>query len=103
MSERRATYVSITIRVKRNGPYLISAEQADGVTVVNDDGTTLVPEPGRSIALCRCGGSSTKPFCDKTHRSIGFDGTCMVSGPSVTDPVSPTTPQADGQSELRDT
>jgi CDGSH-type Zn-finger protein len=31
-----------------------------------------VGEPGESIALCRCGGSKTKPFCDRTHSEIGF-------------------------------
>ncbi len=28
---------------------------------------------GAVVALCRCGGSTTKPFCDGTHSSIGFD------------------------------
>jgi CDGSH-type Zn-finger protein len=25
-----------------------------------------------SVDLCRCGGSSNKPFCDETHKRIGF-------------------------------
>lgn len=66
--------MSITIRLKRNGPYLIAVEEADQVTFVDADGNTLMAEPGRRIALCRCGGSSTKPFCDGTHRSNGFTG-----------------------------
>jgi CDGSH-type Zn-finger protein len=28
---------------------------------------------GEAVALCRCGGSTTKPFCDGTHSKIGFD------------------------------
>lgn len=54
---------------------MIPADHASEVTVVDADGNTFVPEPGRSIALCRCGGSSTKPFCDGTHRRNGFVGT----------------------------
>jgi 3-phenylpropionate/trans-cinnamate dioxygenase ferredoxin subunit len=64
--------MSITIRVKRNGPYLIALEEAPNVVILDADGNVIVPEAGRSIALCRCGGSATKPFCDKTHRNIGF-------------------------------
>ena len=62
----------ITIRVKRNGPYVIAPEDAPGVVILDSDGNVCVPEAGRSIALCRCGGSGTKPFCDKSHREIGF-------------------------------
>ena len=62
----------ITIRVKNNGPYLIDLADASGVRIVDATGRELVPEPGCSIALCRCGGSATKPFCDKSHRRIGF-------------------------------
>ena len=45
-----------------NGPYLL------------EDGSALRPHigPAREIALCRCGGSAKKPFCDGTHARIGF-------------------------------
>jgi 3-phenylpropionate/trans-cinnamate dioxygenase ferredoxin subunit len=71
--------MAITIRLKRNGPYVIALEDAPHVTIQDADGHVLTPEPGRSIALCRCGGSSRKPFCDATHRQNGFDGTCSIS------------------------
>jgi CDGSH-type Zn-finger protein len=87
------TLVSITIRLKRNGPYVIAVEEADQVTILDVDGTALVPEPGRSITLCRCGGSSTKPFCDRTHRSNGFDGTCSRASAEPAD--KPTVPAQD--------
>ena len=71
----------ITIRVKRNGPYVIELPDAPRVRIVDAAGAELLPEPGRSIALCRCGGSGTKPFCDKSHRQIGF---CDPSRPDET-------------------
>ena len=72
--------MSITIRLKRNGPYVIAAEEASEVVILDADGTTVTPEPGKSIALCRCGASSTKPFCDRTHRDSGFDGSTRWTG-----------------------
>jgi CDGSH-type Zn-finger protein len=41
------------------------------VTVVDWDGVERRPTK-LPIALCRCGGSSNKPFCDGSHRRIGF-------------------------------
>ena len=58
----------ITIRLRRNGPYVI---ESDEVRVVDWNGAEY--QLGRRpIALCRCGASSTKPFCDGTHSKIGF-------------------------------
>ena len=58
----------ITIRLRRNGPYVI---EGDEVTVVDWNGVAY-PVTRRPIALCRCGASSTKPFCDGTHSRTGF-------------------------------
>lgn len=89
--------MSITIRLKRNGPYVIALEEAGKVTILDADGTPIVPEPGRAIALCRCGGSATKPFCDRTHRENGFDGTC-ASMDSLPEPTAPPAPADTGGS-----
>lgn len=62
----------LTITVKRTGPYRIAVEDVDRVRIVDADGNVLTPEPGKAIVLCRCGGSSTKPFCDGTHKTNGF-------------------------------
>ena len=50
-----------------NGPYLVKGP----VVVVDAEGNRF-PAERETIALCRCGGSTTKPFCDGTHSKIGF-------------------------------
>lgn len=55
-----------SIRPSLNGAYLVSALER----LTNSKGETL--ETRRDMALCRCGGSSTKPYCDGTHARIGF-------------------------------
>ncbi len=57
------------IRIRPNGPYVV--EDAD-VDVVDWQGVSLVSER-KPIALCRCGASARKPFCDGSHARIGFD------------------------------
>ena len=58
-----------TIRLRKNGPYVV--EDGD-VTVVDWEGRPY-EITRRPVALCRCGASQNKPFCDKTHSKIGFD------------------------------
>lgn len=57
-----------TIRVRRNGPYVV---ESDDVRVIDWNGAEYVCAR-KPVALCRCGASSTKPFCDGTHRQVGF-------------------------------
>ncbi len=57
----------VRIKVRINGPYRI-----EGPVILEDaDGNSFQLPEGR-IALCRCGGSSNKPFCDGSHRELGF-------------------------------
>lgn len=56
-----------TIRCKPNGPYLVTGLTA----LTNSRGQAIATR--ETIALCRCGGSGTKPFCDGTHAKIGFE------------------------------
>ncbi len=56
------------IRLMLNGPLLVKGE-----CVLVDDNGSEVAKSG-SFALCRCGSSSNKPFCDGTHKMIGFQG-----------------------------
>jgi CDGSH-type Zn-finger protein len=57
-----------TIKVLQNGPYQV---QGDDVTAVDWNGATYAVTK-RPFYLCRCGGSTTKPFCDGTHSKVGF-------------------------------
>jgi uncharacterized Fe-S cluster protein YjdI len=56
------------VRASPDGPLLISG----GVRIVDAHGTVLYE--GEKAALCRCGGSANKPFCDGTHKANGFRG-----------------------------
>jgi CDGSH iron-sulfur domain-containing protein 3 len=56
----------VVIKVRENGPYLVKGR----VTLIDADGNPYTVE--ENFVLCRCGGSSTKPFCDGTHRTNGF-------------------------------
>ena len=58
-----------TIQTRPNGPYLVKGP----VRLVDADGNEF-QVTGDTIALCRCGGSTKKPFCDGTHSKIGFAG-----------------------------
>lgn len=64
----------VTIKVRLDGPYKVTGP----VTVVDHEGREFVIDNRgkEAIALCRCGASSTKPFCDATHKRNGFAGTC---------------------------
>ena len=57
----------ITIKVLQNGPYLVEGD----VALVDWNGAAY-PIRKRPFALCRCGASTTKPFCDGTHTRMGF-------------------------------
>lgn len=59
--------MSVTIKIRENGPYVVDGE----FTLVDHNGNEV---PLVKRALCRCGGSTMKPFCDGTHSKIGFQG-----------------------------
>jgi CDGSH-type Zn-finger protein len=61
------TPTDVTITARENGPYLVKGP----VTILDADGNAHRVDRD-VVALCRCGGSTTKPFCDGTHSKIGF-------------------------------
>ncbi len=58
----------VTITVKPNGPLLVTG----AFGLVDPTGTLAALPPGKPIALCRCGQSAQKPFCDGGHARTGF-------------------------------
>jgi CDGSH-type Zn-finger protein len=60
----------VEIKVRENGPYKVTGP----IRLIDADGNEFeLPDDGEPVALCRCGGSTTKPFCDGTHSKVGFD------------------------------
>lgn len=83
------------ITLRENGPYAVRADLAvDGEKV------------GFRATLCRCGASKRKPFCDKSHKYIGFEATGeppTKDGPKLAVRNGPLTvePQLDGPLQIR--
>jgi CDGSH-type Zn-finger protein len=75
------------IVVSKNGPYLVSGHVPLSVQVIrpNAEGMSWDWEEarhlraGKQYALCRCGHSKNKPFCDGSHARVHFDGTETAS------------------------
>ena len=76
-----------SVEVKANGPYIVtgSIRLRGKEPVVSEHGEPLtwktgdVLDDGPAYALCRCGGSANKPYCDGPHTRNGFDGTETAS------------------------
>ena len=58
----------LQVQTSKNGPLLLRGE----FEIIGADGQSVFL--GNNTALCRCGHSSNKPFCDGTHRTVGFEG-----------------------------
>jgi CDGSH-type Zn-finger protein len=63
MEEKNARF-----KVFTGGPLEVTGE----FRIVNTEGKII--ERDGPVYLCRCGGSANKPFCDGTHKRIGFSG-----------------------------
>ena len=74
----------VTIRLRRNGPYVV---EGDDVKVIDWNGVEYTVDR-LPIALCRCGASATKPFCDGTHSKIGFQAAEAAVGGAGDKPAS---------------
>lgn len=70
------------VKVQTDGPYVVSGAVPLRVKepIMSEHGEPLtwrtndITDQGAAYALCRCGGSANKPYCDGAHASNGFDG-----------------------------
>jgi CDGSH-type Zn-finger protein len=77
-----------TIKVRQNGSLLV---EGDDVRLIDWNGNEYAL-PKRPFALCRCGASSKKPFCDASHKNIGFSACEAAEGPISGDAPATGTP-----------
>ncbi len=76
----------LVIRCRENGPYVIQG----AIKVIDAQGGEFAIPPGKdTVALCRCGHSKNKPFCDGSHRTAGFQAPELAKPTSIS-PVPPT-------------
>ncbi|HZZ78922.1 MAG TPA: CDGSH iron-sulfur domain-containing protein [Gemmataceae bacterium] len=70
----------LTIRIRENGPLVLPAK----FIIVDHLGNPFpLPAGKENVALCRCGQSKVKPFCDGTHRECGFKGAEIAPTPTA--------------------
>ena len=62
--------MSVTVKVLTDGPLIVTGE----CKVEDAQGKPIPSKAGDNIALCRCGASANKPFCDGGHKKIAFKG-----------------------------
>jgi len=60
----------VTITIGENGPFKVEGP----VRLLDHRGEVVETREGKAFYLCRCGGSTRKPFCDGTHSKVGFKG-----------------------------
>jgi CDGSH iron-sulfur domain-containing protein 3 len=61
---------NVRIRLRDDGPLVIDGQ----ATIVDAEGNTFpLPTDKSLVALCRCGHSDKKPFCDGSHKRCGFN------------------------------
>ena len=61
--------MTVVIRCRENGPLVV-----EGPVEIQDHrgGKYVVGSDKPNVALCRCGASATRPFCDGSHKASGF-------------------------------
>ena len=67
----------VTIRMRPDGPFLVEGP----FTLTDSEGKEFAISADKpAIALCRCGASANRPFCDGSHKQCGFESDERVAG-----------------------
>lgn len=75
----------LVVRCRENGPLVIQGS----IQVVDHQGNAFpIPAGKDTIALCRCGHSKRKPFCDGSHKGAGFQAAETAAPPTTGSPAS---------------
>jgi len=74
----------VTIHLRDNGPLFVEGP----VKIVDADGRVFeIPVGKKAVALCRCGQTKRRPFCDGTHKACGW--AAADRAPEPTPPINP--------------
>lgn len=84
---------NVRVTVTKDGPYVVTGgvKLSEQIIATGSDGSSEdwiekeLPPPAPKFALCRCGHSNKKPYCDGSHARIGFDGTEVADRASYRD------------------
>ena len=68
----------VTIKTRENGPLLVSGS----ITLCDHLGNKYDLTGKENVALCRCGASQKRPFCDGSHKTAGFQAAETVPTPT---------------------
>jgi len=66
----------VQIQIRDNGPYLVTGP----ISLTDHDGNAFDLGGKDRIALCRCGTSGNRPFCDGSHKTCGFESAERSAG-----------------------
>ncbi len=70
----------VEIRCRENGPFVVKGP----IRIVDHLGNAFTIPPGKeTVALCRCGQSKNKPFCDGTHKTCSFQSAEIAGNPAT--------------------
>lgn len=85
----------VTIRCREHGPLVVELPVVDGqaqvgLRVTDHTGREFqLPAHKRAVALCRCGQTGSRPFCDGSHKDCGFAAADIAPPRGVDFPGSP--------------